>query len=152
MWYDRHQCCPSPLGVHAYELLDPSSETYGTDVFMNHKKLHVLDSLCFVRVCVRQYKDAISHQKIIGNMSRAFSWHFDCSGPGVNVDSIEKFNEYCSSKESKELYSYAYNFHEQVVLDWNQMADSVTISLNMGFAGIPDDSAAGAGSVVLDRN
>jgi hypothetical protein len=36
------------------------------------------------------------------------------------------------------------------VLDWNATADDVTMSFNMGFVGIQEESAAGAGSVVLD--
>ena len=36
------------------------------------------------------------------------------------------------------------------MLDWNADADYVTMSFNMGFVGIREDSAAGAGSVVLD--
>ena len=37
------------------------------------------------------------------------------------------------------------------MLDWNATADDVTMSFNMGFVGIREDSAAaGAGSVVLD--
>ena len=36
------------------------------------------------------------------------------------------------------------------MLEWNATADSVTMSFNMGFVGIREDSAAGAGSVVLD--
>jgi hypothetical protein len=36
------------------------------------------------------------------------------------------------------------------VLDWNANADDVTMSFNMGFDGIRENSAAGAGSVVLD--
>ena len=36
------------------------------------------------------------------------------------------------------------------MLDWNANADNVTLSFNMGFVGIREDSAAGAGSVVLD--
>jgi hypothetical protein len=43
-----------------------------------------------------------------------------------------------------------YKFQRQAVLDWNSSADSVTTSFNMGFVGIREDSAAGAGSVVLD--
>ena len=36
------------------------------------------------------------------------------------------------------------------MLDWNPNADKVTMSFNMGFVGIREDSSAGAGSVVLD--
>ena len=36
------------------------------------------------------------------------------------------------------------------MLDWNATADDVTMSFNMGFVGIREESAAGAGSVVLD--
>ena len=37
-----------------------------------------------------------------------------------------------------------------MVLDWNATADNVTMSFNMGFVRIQEDSSAGAGSVDLD--
>jgi hypothetical protein len=83
-------------------------------------------------------------------MSRAFSHLFKSCEVGIDVNCIAKFNNYCSSKNSREFFSAIYNFQQKAVLDWNPTADCVTMSFNMGFVGIREDSAAGAGSVVLD--
>jgi hypothetical protein len=37
MRYDCHEDRPSPIGMQAYELLNSSSETFGTDLFLNTK-------------------------------------------------------------------------------------------------------------------
>jgi hypothetical protein len=68
----------------------------------------------------------------------------------MNVGNVNKLNEYCTSSESQKFFSSAYKFQRRAVSDWNPSADCVTQSLNMGFVGIQEDSAAGAGSVVLD--
>jgi hypothetical protein len=149
--YDENQACPSPLGMRAYKSVDPSSRTYGTDVFLNHCHLHVPDSPCFSGVCVQFYEDNISLRKYICDMSRAFSRLFKLVGAAwINTDHIATLNEYCSCKATKDFYSSVYKFQWQAVLDWNPSADSVTMSFNMGFVGIREDSSAGAGSVVLD--
>ncbi len=83
-------------------------------------------------------------------MSRAFSQQFESIGARINVDNINKFNVYCLSEESKKFFSSVYKFQLKVVLDWNSGADCVTLSRNMGFVSIKEDSAVGAGSVVLD--
>jgi hypothetical protein len=56
MRYDREQSRPSPFGMRAYESLDPSSETFGTDVCMNHANLYVPDCQCFTGDRVRGYE------------------------------------------------------------------------------------------------
>jgi hypothetical protein len=150
MRYNWDQDHPSPLGKRVYEAFDPSSETFGTDVFMNHTNLNVPDSPCFTGDCVCCYEYIISVCKYLCDMSCAFSHQYECNGPGVNNDHINKFNNYCSSRESKEFFSCAYKFQQRAVLDWNPSANCVTLSLNMELVGIHEDSAAGAGSVVLD--
>jgi hypothetical protein len=92
----------------------------------------------------------MSLQKYTCNMSRAFSQQFESIGARINVDNINKFNVYCLSEESKKFFSSVYKFQLKVVLDWNSGADCVTLSRNMGFVSIKEDSAVGAGSVVLD--
>ncbi len=83
-------------------------------------------------------------------MSWAFSWQFELIGAGINIDYINKFEDYCLSEKSKEFFSSVYKFQQKAVLDWNRSANCVTLSFNMGFVGIREDSAMGAGSVVLD--
>ena len=74
-------------------------------------------------------------------MSRAFTRLFDSNGIGVNADHIAKFNEYCSATDSKRVFTAAYKFQRKAVLGWNPNADKVTMSFNMGFIGIREDSA-----------
>ena len=83
-------------------------------------------------------------------MSRAFSQKFESIGARINIDNINKFKDYCLSEESKEFFLSIYKFQQKAVLDWNCSADCITLSLNMGFVGIREDSATGACSVVLD--
>ena len=83
-------------------------------------------------------------------MSCAFTHLFKCKEIEVNADHIWKFNEYCSTEDSLKIFNAAYKIQRKAVLDWNANADDVTMLFNMGFVGIQEDSAAGAGSVVLD--
>jgi hypothetical protein len=84
-------------------------------------------------------------------MSCAFSCLFECDKAAwINADYIATFNKFCSSKEANNFYSSVYKLQQQAILDWNATADSVTMSFKMGFVGICEDSAAGAGSVVLN--
>jgi hypothetical protein len=150
MRYDREQSCPSPFGMRAYESLDPSLGTFGTYVYMNHANIYVPDCPCFTgdRVCGYEY--IMSVQKYVCDMSRAFSRQYESISDWVNSNHVVKFNKYCSSEKSKAFFSSVYKFQRQSVLDWNSTANCVTLSLNMGFVGIREDSASGAGSVVLD--
>jgi hypothetical protein len=58
--YNHLQSCPSPLGMQAYETVDPSSPMFGTDVFINHKDLDVPDSPCFSGERVHHYKNIMN--------------------------------------------------------------------------------------------
>jgi hypothetical protein len=134
----------------AYESLDPSLATYGTDLFLNHEQWPVPDSPCFVGARVHQYNYAISLWKIICNMSCAFTCIYKGNLSVMNVDKITCMNEYCKLKESREFFNAVYHFQRDAVLDWNPGTNSVTMSFNIGFIGICKDSSAGAGSVMLD--
>ena len=150
MTYNHLQPRSSPLGMRAYKTFDPSSLTFGTDIFLKHNEIAVMTTPCFSgkRVCC--YEHIIGLQKYICDMRRVFSWLFHFKEIGVNADHIAKFYEYSTSTKSKEFYSVAYNMQWCAVLDWNADANKVTMSFNMGFVGIREDLAAGAGSVVLD--
>jgi hypothetical protein len=150
MQYDREQSRPSPFGMRAYKSHDPSSGTFGTDVYMNHANLYVPDCPCFTGDRVRGYEYIMSVQKYVCDMSRAFFRQYKSIGDGVNSNHVVKFNEYCLSEKSKAFFSSVYKFQRQPVLDWNSTANCVTLSFNMGFVGIREDLASGAGSVVLD--
>jgi hypothetical protein len=128
MQYDRHQSRPSPLGMRAYEFLNVSLETLGTNLFLNHSSLHVPNSPCFSGDRICSYEDAISIQKFICDISRAFSWLFESEGPGMNTNNIRKFSEYCLLVDSRKFFSHVYKFQRQAVIDWNTSADSVTMS------------------------
>ncbi len=60
MTYNHLQLRPSPLGMQPYETVDPSSSTFGTDVFINHKDLNVPDSPCFSGERVRHYENIMN--------------------------------------------------------------------------------------------
>ena len=110
MRYDHLQSRPSPLGMRRYESLDPFSPTFGSDIFLNHNDIDVPDSPCFFGDRVHSYENILNLQKHICDMSRAFSWRFDCMEAGVNANHIAKFNEYCSTTESLAFYSAVYKF------------------------------------------
>ena len=150
MMYNREQSRPSPLGMRSYESIDANSPTFGTDVFLHHDGIDVASQPCFSGDRVRSYDNVLNLRKYICDMSRAFTRLFDSNGIGLNADHIAKFNEYCSATDSKRFFTAAYKFQRKAVLDWNPNADEATMSFNMGFVGIREDSAAGAGSVVLD--
>ena len=130
--------------------MDPLSPTFGSEIFLKHDAIDVPTSPCFSGDRVRCYENIINLRKHICDMSRAFTRLFACKEVGVNAGRIEKFNEYCASTESSAFFSSAYKFQRRAVLDWNSFADNVTMSFNMGFVGIREDSASGAGSVFLD--
>jgi hypothetical protein len=84
-------------------------------------------------------------------MSRAFSCLFKSCKVGIDASHIAKFNNYCSSKDLMDFFSVLYNSQQQAaVLNWNQFVEYVTMFFNMGFVGIHEDLATGAGSVVMD--
>ena len=83
-------------------------------------------------------------------MSHAFTRLFKCKEIGVNADHTRNINECCNTEDSLQFFNAAYKIQRKAVLDWNANADNETTLFNMGFVGIREDSAAGAGSVVLD--
>ena len=119
-------------------------------MFLHHNGIDVSSQPCFSGDRVRSYDNVLNLRKYIGDMGRTFTHIFDSNGIGVNADHIAKFNEYCSATDWKQFFTAAYKFQWKAVLDWNPNADKVTMSFNTGFVGIHEDSAAGAGSVVLD--
>jgi hypothetical protein len=145
MTYDRFQLRPSPLGMRAYKSFDPSLAIYRTDLFLNHKQLHVPDSPCFIGAGICQYDNAISLWKIICNIRNTFTCNYKGNLSVMNVDNIACMNECCKSKESWEFFNAVYHFQRDAVLDWNPGANSGTMSFNMGFVHIHEDSSAGAG-------
>ena len=48
MTYDRSQSRPPPLGMRSYELINPKSPTFGTDVFVDHNQIDVSTQPCFL--------------------------------------------------------------------------------------------------------
>ena len=126
------------------------SSTFGTHVYDDHDQIDVSTHPCFLGNRVRSYENIINLRKYICDMSRAFTRLFECKEIEVNADHIWKFNKYCSTEDSLKIFNAAYKIQRKAVLDWNANADDVTMLFNMGFVGIQEDSAAGAGSVVLD--
>jgi hypothetical protein len=131
MTYVCRQCQPSPLGMHAYESLDPYIVIYRTDLFLNHQQLHVPESPYFVGAHVCQYKDTISLWKILCNMNCAFSCLYKGTLSVMNADNISCMNKYCNSKESREFFKAVYNFQRDAILDWSPGANSITMYFNM---------------------
>jgi hypothetical protein len=136
--------------MRSYDLINPMSPTFGTDVFVDHDQIGVSTHPCFLGNRVGSYENIINLRKYICDMSRALTCLFECKEIEVNADHIWKFNEYCSTEDSLQFFNAAYKIQRKAVLDWNANADDVTMLFNMGFVGIQEDSAAGAGSVVLD--
>ena len=159
MTYDRTWLHPSPLSMQSYESIDPYSSTFGTDMFVDHDRIDVSSQLCFSGDCVWSYENVLNLRKYICNMSHAFTRLFECNKIGVIADHIGKFNEYCneigsiadyigkfnkycSAADSLQFINAAYKLQRKAVLNWNATADNVTMSFNIGFIGIQEDSAA----------
>jgi hypothetical protein len=108
MSYDRAQSRPSPLGMRSYELINPNSPMFGTDVFLDHDQIDVSTQPCFSGNRVRSYENIINLRKSICDMSCAFTHLFECKEIGLNADHIRKFNEYCNTEDSLQFFNAAY--------------------------------------------
>jgi hypothetical protein len=62
----------------------------------------------------------------------------------------QQFQEYVQEPSAIAFFNDVIKFQRSAVRDWNQVCDEVTLSYNMGFVGVREDSSDGAVSVILD--
>ncbi len=60
------------------------------------------------------------------------------------------FGKYTRDSSCHDVYNSIFNFQREAVNDWNGFCNNVTLSYNMGFVGVHEDSSDGAAAVILD--
>ena len=63
---------------------------------------------------------------------------------------MPKYERYTREASESAFFKSVLEFQIDAVRDWNQSRDYVTLSYNMGFVGVREDSADGAPAVILD--
>jgi len=60
-----------------------------------------------------------------------------------------QFKDYLRDPSAVTFFRDVKDFQRMAVRDWNPNCDEVTLSFNMGFVGVREDSSDGAASVIL---
>ena len=119
----------------------------GTELFVNHRQIPTPDTPCFSGACVVAYHIAIRIRRDLLAIRNSFS-----HGYNVNIDGnvLPKYERYTREASESATFKSVLEFQIDAVRDWNQSRDDVTLSYNMGFVGVREDSSDGATAVILD--
>jgi hypothetical protein len=145
--YTQDQVVPLPMGMRSYETISFLSRSLGTDLFLNHQKIPISDQPCFVGACIAAYEKAICiRQHIILNRdSLSHEYNID-----LNRNVLPKYEAYTRQPLAMAFFKTVFEFQQAAVGDGNKTRDDITLSYNMGFVGVREDSSDGAAAVILD--
>ena len=136
--------------MQSYETIDLTLPTMGIDLFTNHLTIPIACEPCFLgdHVCV--YEKAIQLCCSIIYIHNSLQIDYDNDNDNDNDQrTMLAFGEYKRQPRAREFFSHVYNSQSDLVKDWNQFRDNVTLSCNMGFVGVCEDSSNGAAAVML---
>jgi len=68
----------------------------------------------------------------------------------INTNELPKYEAYMRNLLACDFFKSVSQFQQMAVSDWNKTRDDVTLSYNMGFVGVHEDSSDGAANVILD--
>lgn len=149
MTFTKKQVIPSPHHMRTYEMINFSSPSLGTDLFTNHRDIPVGKEPCFEGTHVSSYSNAITLRRYLLALRNALSHDYDNdkhnNGPGLC-----RFKDYICDPSAVAFFCDVKDFQRMAVRDWNPNCDEITLSFNMGFIGVREDSSDGAASVILD--
>jgi len=149
MSFTKKQIIPLPLGMRSYEAIDFSSPSLGTDLFTNHREIPVGPEPCFEGLRVEFYSLAITLRRYLLMMRHALSHDYD-NDKHNDGQGLCRFKDYLREQSAVAFFCDVKDFQRIAVRDWNLKCDKVTLSFNMGFVGVREDSSNGAAAVILD--
>ena len=150
MSFTKKQIIPSPLGMHLYKALDFSSLSLGTDLFTNHREeIPVGPEPCFEGSRIESYSLAITLQRYLLMMHHALRQDYDHDKHN-DGQGLCRFKDHLREPSAVAFFRDVKDFQRIAVRDWNPKCDKVTLSFNMGFVGIREDSHNRVAVVVLD--
>ena len=104
---------------------------------------------CFEGSRVSSYSDAITLRRYLLALRNALSHDYNNDthndGPGLS-----RFKDYLRDPSVVAFFCDVKDFQKMAVRDWNPKCNEVTLSFNMGFIGVREDSSDDAASVILD--
>lgn len=145
--YNKDQIVPAPLGMRSYECISFASDSLGTDLFVNHREITISDTPCFSGARVAAYHKAIRIRRNILAIRNSLSHGYNVD---INRNVLPKFERYTREASESGFFKMVVEFQRDAVRDWNKSCDDVTLSYNMGFVGVSEDSSFGTAAVVLD--
>jgi hypothetical protein len=143
----QHPLVSAPIGMQSYKAVDFMSESLGTILFTNHGLIPISPEPCFEGTRVAAYEKAIQIRPHIISFQ-----HSLCRGYEINHDHevLSQFKAYTRQPTVRGFLRDVVKFQRDAVLDWNKYPDDVTLSYNMGFVGVREDSSDGAAAMILD--
>jgi hypothetical protein len=143
--HSQDQIIPLPLGMQTYKTVDLTSPSLGIILFANHEFILISPEACFIGKCVEIYETAIRSQGFILSIQNCII-HDYLNDVRNEPAAILRFQQ----PTATEFFNDLAPFKRRAVKDWNIHCDEVTMSYNMGFVGVREDSSKGAASVFLD--
>ncbi len=133
--------------MRSYETISFESVLLGNQLFVNHRQIPTPDTPCFSGARVAAYHKAIRIRRNLLAIRNTLS-----HGYNVDIDGnvLPKYERYTREASESAFFKSVIEFQIDAVRDWNQSRDDVTLSYNMGFVGVHEDSSDGATAVILD--
>ena len=85
------------------------------------------------------------HLSIQNSMGHIYSYNIK-----LDQDILPNYESYTWGEAAIRFFNRVSNFLQEAVCDWNHTRDDVTLSYNMRFVGVHEDSSDGAATVILD--
>ena len=133
--------------MRSYESISFESGLLGTELFVNHRQISTPDTPCFSGARVAAYHKAIRIRRNLLAIRNSLSHGYNVD---INRNVLSKFERYTREASESGFFKSVLEFQIDAVRDWNQSRDDVTLSYNMGFVGVREDSSDGAAAVILD--
>ena len=149
MTFTKKQVIPSPLKMRSYEMINFSSPARGTDLFTNHRVIPVGKEQCFEGLRIGSYLDAITLRRYLLVMRNALIVDYDNNEHKDGLG-LCRFKNYLHEPSAVAFFCDVKDFQRIAVRNWNPNCNEVTLSFNMGFVGVCEDSSDGSALVIMD--
>ena len=149
MTYIKDQVIPSPIGMCSYEIIDLFLPSIRTDIFTNHHLISVGNEPCIGGLCVTVYLEIMRIWRYLLMLQKALI-HEYYNDKHSDTDGLKQLRDYVCEPSVTAFFRDDFKFQRKAVRDWNETCAEVTLSYNMGFFGVREDSLNGAALVILD--
>ncbi len=148
--YTHDRIVPSPIGMRLYKTISFSSQSLGIELFSNHQLIPISNEPCFVGARVSAYKNAICIRHNIISIQNCLS--HGAFNIQLDKNVLQQFEDYTSQPAAMAFLREVIECQRAAVKDWNQFCGNVTLSYNMGFVSVREDSSDGAVAFILDMS